>query len=89
MTKAELIDHVAEGAALTKRQTDEILEDVFLSIRRAVKKDGRFAFPGFGTFTVTSRAARTGRNPATGATIKIAASKSVRFKPAPGFKSIL
>ncbi|AYR23398.1 HU family DNA-binding protein [Herbaspirillum rubrisubalbicans] len=52
----------------------------------ALKKEGRFSFADLGTFSVTERAARKGRNPATGEPIKIKASKSVRFKPAPALK---
>ena len=58
-------------------------------LKKAIGKDKRFAYPGFGTFTVRKRKARTGRNPQTGDKIKIAASKTVAFKPAPKFKGSL
>ncbi|MBI1822553.1 MAG: HU family DNA-binding protein [Nitrospirae bacterium] len=56
---------------------------------KGIKKNGRFSFPGFGTFTVRARAARKGRNPQTGETIKIKASKSIKFKAAPSLKRSL
>ncbi|HMC34511.1 MAG TPA: HU family DNA-binding protein, partial [Myxococcales bacterium] len=57
------------------------------AIGRAVKKDGRFTYPGFGTWTIRSRKARRGRNPQTGEEIKIKASRTVGFKPAKELKS--
>ncbi len=91
MTKAELIDAVkAKGPeGLTKKDTAAIVEAVFETLRGAITKDGRFSYPGFGTFTVKSRKARDGRNPRTGEPIKIPASKTVGFKPAPAFKDAL
>jgi DNA-binding protein HU-beta len=91
MTKAELIDAVkARGPeGLTKKDTTAIVEAVFDTLRGAITKEGRFSYPGFGTFTVKSRKARDGRNPRTGSPIKIPASKTVGFKPAPAFKDAL
>lgn len=91
MTKAELIELVqAEaGEGVTKKQTGEIIEAAIELIKKAVKKEKRFNLADFGTFTVRTRKARTGRNPQTGATLKIKASKTVGFKPAPGFKDML
>lgn len=90
MTKAELIDKVHEisGGEGTKKQTAAIVEATFTAVAAAIK-DGRFAFPGFGTFSVRERKAREGRNPRTKKTIKIAASKSVGFKAAPKLKESL
>ena len=64
MTKAELIEEIrgAKGVDLTKKQTEAVLNAMFDAIRGAVKKDRRFAFPGFGTFTVRARKPRKGRN---------------------------
>ncbi len=89
MTKAELINAVSAGSGdgLSKKGVEEIVDTVFSTLASAISKEGRFAYPGFGTFTVKSRAARMGRNPQTGASIQIPASKSVGFKAAPGFKS--
>ncbi len=92
MTKAELIEAVlksAKGVDLSKKATGEILDATFAEIRKAIKKEKRFSYPDFGTFTVKSRKARMGRNPQTGETIKIKASKSVGFKAAPTFKKSL
>ncbi len=91
MTKAELIDQVvgSAGSDLSKKATGELVDAVFDAIGQAIKKDARFSYPGFGTFTVKKRAARKGRNPQTGAAIRIKASKTVGFKPAPGLKKAL
>ncbi len=91
MTKSQLIEEIrgAKGIELTKKQTELVLNAVFEAVRNAVKKDKRFSFPGFGTFTVRQRKARKGRNPRTGAAITIKPSKTVGFKPAPKLKSVL
>ena len=89
MTKAELIETVANNIGLSKRQTGDIVNAIFDNVGTAIANDGRFSYPGFGTFTVRERAARTGRNPRTGATIKIKASKTVKFKAAPNLKGDL
>ena len=92
MTKAELVDQVvksSKGMNLSKKVAAEILDSVFDEVGKAIKKDTRFSYPGFGTFTVKRRAARKGRNPRTGAEIRIKASKTVGFKPAPGLKGTL
>lgn len=90
MTKAEFIDqiHAQLGGELTKKQLTEVVDATF-DVAAAAIKDGRFAYPSFGTFTLKSRPAREGRNPKTGSKIKIAASKSVGFKPAPKLKESL
>ncbi|MFQ5672210.1 MAG: HU family DNA-binding protein [Nitrospinales bacterium] len=92
MTKDQLISAVIKSCKnddLSKRLTGEILDATFEAIAKAIKKEKRFAYPGFGTFSVRSRKARKGRNPQTGAEIKIKASKTVGFKPAPSLKSSL
>ncbi len=92
MTKDELIVTVMKTCkdnGLTKRLTTDIVDNAFSSIGKAIKKDERFTYPGFGTFTVRKRKARTGRNPQTGEAIKINASKTVGFKPSPKFKGSL
>lgn len=91
MTKAELINHVAEtkGLEATKKAVETILDLAFEEVRKSVKKDRRFSYPGFGTFTVRTRKARMGVNPQTKKPIKIAASRTVGFKPAPNFKKAL
>lgn len=92
MTKEELLIKVMKtchGNGLTKRLTTDILNNAFSIIGKAIKKDKRFTYPGFGTFTVRKRKARTGRNPQTGEVINISASKTVGFKPSPKFKESL
>ncbi len=92
MTKDELITSViksCKGSDLSKRLTGDVLDAVFENISKSIKKEKRFAYPGFGTFTVRSRKARKGRNPQTGEEIKIKASKTVGFKPAPTLKKSL
>ena len=89
VNKSEMIDKVAADHELTKVKAKAIVEQVFGFVGTDLKKEGRFAFPDLGTFTVAQRAARTGRNPATGATIKIKASKNVRFKAAPALKELV
>jgi DNA-binding protein HU-beta len=91
MTKAELIDDIrkAKNVELTKKQTETVVNAVFDTLSTAIKKDKRFSYPGFGTFTVRSRKARKGRNPRTGSEIQIKASKTVGFKPAPRLKSLI
>jgi DNA-binding protein HU-beta len=86
VNKSEIIEKIAADHEVTKVKAKEIVEQVFGFIGTNLKKEGRFAFPELGTFTVSQRAARTGRNPSTGEAIKIKASKTVRFKPAPSLK---
>ena len=92
MTKDELINAViktCKDPELSKRLAGDILDAAFENISKSIKKDKRFAYPSFGTFTVRSRKARKGRNPQTGEEIKIKASKTVGFKPAPTLKKML
>lgn len=89
MTKQELVDSVAEKAELSKAQVKSVIDSMFEEIVKSIKKDKRFAMPGFGTFTVRERKAKTGRNPKTGEQIKIKASKTIAFKPAPTVKDKL
>lgn len=81
MNKAELIEKIAAGAGLSKADAKRAL-DAFVNATtdELKKKDGRVALVGFGSFTVSKRAARTGRNPQTGKEIKIEAKNVVRFK---------
>jgi DNA-binding protein HU-beta len=92
LTKSELIEAVIKSCKndeLSKRLTTDVIDATFQAISKTIKKEKRFAYPGFGTFTVRSRKARKGRNPQTGEEIKIKASKTVGFKPAPTLKSSL
>ncbi len=78
--KADLINTIAESADLSKSQAGAALDALLGDISGARAKGERVAIAGFGTFQISARAARQGRNPQTGATIQIAASKNVRFK---------
>ncbi len=91
MTKAELIDKVGgtKGVDLSKSAVERMIDNTFNTIAQAIREEKRFSYPGFGTFTLRSRKARTGRNPKTGEKIEIKASKTVGFKPAPGLKKSL
>ena len=92
MTKDQLIESVQKscnGDDISKRLTGDMLDAAFESIQKAIKKNKRFSYPGFGTFLVRNRKARKGRNPQTGAEIQIKASKTVGFKPAPKLKNSL
>jgi len=80
MNKAELIDYVAKETDLTKADAQKAVEAVFAGITTTLQQGNEARFVGFGTFAVSSRAATTGRNPRTGEAIKIAASKSAKFK---------
>ena len=87
MTISELIDQVAASdAKLTKAQAKSIVDAVFAAISGAAKKGEEVSIPGLGKFKVQAKPARTGRNPSTGATIEIAASKKVSFQPAKSLK---
>lgn len=91
MTKAELVAavHSNTNGDLSKKAVENIIGCLFFNIAKGIKKSKRFAFPGFGTFTVRKRKARKGRNPQTGAVLNIKASKTVGFKPAPTLKGSL
>jgi len=81
MNKAELIDAVANSADISKAAAGRVIDGAITAITKALKKGDTVTLVGFGTFSVRKRAARNGRNPRTGETIKIRASK------VPGFKS--
>jgi len=89
VNKAELIDHVAAATGTAKKEAEDAVEAVVSGIMNTVKKGEDVSLFGFGKFSPKANAARTGRNPQTGASIKIAASKSVKFAPAQGFKTAL
>jgi DNA-binding protein HU-beta len=80
MNKAELIAHIADNAELTKTSANAALDAFIDAVTKSLKKGGKVTLVGFGTFSVSKRAARTGRNPKTGATIKIKAKKVAKFK---------
>ena len=80
MNKGDLINKVAEEAGISKAEATKAVDAVLDGISDTLKDGGKVAILGFGTFSVTHRPAREGRNPATGATIKIAARNAVKFK---------
>jgi DNA-binding protein HU-beta len=87
MTKQDLIEAVSKSTGLSKRGAANAVDATIDSITKGIKKEKRLALSGCGTFTVRRRKARTGRNPRTGEEIKINASKTVGFKPAPALKT--
>lgn len=89
MTKAELVEAVASQSKLTKKNASEILEVVFNNIGKAVKRETRFSYPGFGTWSLRSRKARNVRNPQTNEIMKLKASKTIGFRPAKELKQTL
>ena len=91
MTKAELIERVSKdaGPAVSKKMVTLMVEATFEHLHRAIRKDKRFTYPGFGTWAVKKRKARKGRNPKTGEVILIAPTRTIAFKPAPHFKASL
>lgn len=88
MNKGDLIETVAKKTKLTKKDAGLAVDATLDAIKRGTKKGG-VSIAGFGSFNVTSRKARMGRNPQTGEEIKIRASKSVRFKPGKAYKEML
>ena len=87
MNKMELVEHVATETEMSKAAATAALDAVIEGITKALKKGDEVRLVGFGTFSVKKRAAGKGRNPATGEEIKIAASKSARFKSGTALKS--
>ena len=80
MNKAELISKIAEDAGITKVQASAALESFVEAVTKTLKKGDKLTLVGFGTFSVSKRAARKGRNPKTGETIKIKAKRVAKFK---------
>tara|TARA_A100001015_G_scaffold284791_1_gene351632 strand:+ start:839 stop:1111 length:273 start_codon:yes stop_codon:yes gene_type:complete len=80
MNKSELIDAMAADAGISKAAAKTALESLIGSVESTLKGGGRVSLVGFGSWSVSKRAAREGRNPQTGATIKIAAKNVVKFK---------
>ena len=89
MNKSELIEHIATKADISKAAAGRALEALIGGVKTTLKKGGTVSIVGFGTFAVTKRAARTGRNPRTGASIKIKAAKVPKFRPGKALKDAL
>jgi DNA-binding protein HU-beta len=89
MNKTELIAAISEQTDLTKKQSEEALKAFVDVVADALKKGDKVQLVGFGTFEVSERAARTGRNPRTNETIEIAASKTPKFKAGKALKALI
>ena len=89
MNKSDLIEHIAKQADISKAAATRALDAIVGGVKTTLKKSGSVTIVGFGTFSVTKRAARTGRNPRTGAAIKIKAAKVPKFKPGKALKDAL
>ena len=86
MKKVELVEAVAKETGLTKADSARAVDATFAAITEALKKGDKVPLVGFGTFAVSKRKAREGRNPRTGETVKIAARKAVTIKPGTALK---
>lgn len=89
MNKSDLVEKMANQSEMTKADVNRVLDAFVDCVSSALKKGDTVTLVGFGTFSVKKRAARTGRNPATGETIKIKASKSPGFKAGKAFKDAI
>lgn len=89
MNKTELIEHIANNADMPKAAAARALEATIDAVKKTLKKGGTVSLVGFGTFAVGKRAARTGRNPRTGAAINIKAAKVPKFRPGKALKDAL
>lgn len=81
MTKKDLVDAIAADGGVTKVAAGKILDGLLSNISKALQKGDKISLIGFGTFSVTKRAARQGRNPQTGVAMKFAAKNVAKFKP--------
>ena len=86
MNKSDLIDAIAKGAGITKAQAANAINTYHETVKKAMKKGDSVSLVGFGTFTTAHRKARTGRNPQTGAALKIKAAKVPKFRPGKALK---
>ena len=85
--KADLIESVVQETSLSRKDVEQVLDSAIDTIVKTLRGGDKLTISGFGTFSVSSRAARTGRNPQTGEPIQIAAGKSPHFKAGKGFKT--
>lgn len=86
MNKSELVDAIASGAGGTKAEASRFLDMFLMTVTDALKSGDQVVLPGFGSFSTGNRSARTGRNPQTGATIEIKASRVAKFKAGKSLK---
>jgi len=87
MNKSELVEAVASDSGLSNADARRAVESFITTVEKTLKKGDEVAITGFGKFSVTKRAARTGRNPQTGETVKIKASKAPKFTAGAGLKT--
>ena len=86
MNKSELVEALANGSGITKAAASRVLESFVHTVTDALKSGDQVVLPGFGSFSTGNRSARTGRNPQTGATIQIKASRVAKFKAGKALK---
>ncbi len=89
VNKTELIEYIANNADISKAAATRALDSTIEAVKKTLRKGGTVSLVGFGTFAVGKRAARSGRNPRTGATIKIKAAKVPKFRPGKALKDAL
>ena len=89
MNKADMIEHIAQSAEISKLAAERAVDALVAAVKSSLKKGQMVTLVGFGSFYVGKRAARTGRNPRTGAAIKIKAAKVPRFRPGKALKDAL
>lgn len=89
MTKAELVEAFAKQARLNKKEAGRLIDVLFDSVGKAVKADGRFSYPGFGTWSLRTRKARRVLNPVTGEPMRLKAMTTIGFRPAKELKDTL
>ena len=89
MKKTEVIQFAVDGTDISKKVAAELVDRIFEAVKQSVRNEEKFSYPGFGTFVMRKRKARTGRDPRTGKEIQIKASKTVAFRPASSFKEAL
>lgn len=86
MQKSDIVENIAKEAGISKAAADRALKSVLGNVTKGLKKGGRVSLVGFGTFSISKRAARIGRNPKTGEAIKIKATKVPKFSAGKGLK---
>jgi len=89
MTKAELVEAIADAAGVSKADAERTISAFWDTVVGEVKKDGKVAWPQIGSFSLSHRSAREGRNPQTGETVQIKASKAMKFTASSALKSEL
>ena len=89
MNKSDVIERVAGAADVGKQQAERVLDAFFDTVKSAVGGNDKVSWPGFGSFSATQRTSRTGRNPQTGAPVKIPASRAVKFSAGSALKEYM